>query len=396
MSLKMKVKVLLFLALFMLSCRNNPNSENSPDDSGDIRIEGILENGIDRLVTLDLMGPNEFVSIDSVRCDQKGRFNFNFKGDGVNFYALKYTEHGYVTIIARPGDRIRISGNPSSLYPYSVEGSDASELVRQLAESHNEVLEALRNISSSSEAILGDEDYVDKKQKLNERFDSITAAFHAYSKDFILRHPESPAILIALYNQYGPGLPVFHPLTDLEIYQFADSSLYSNFPANEAVKSLHSQLSAALQQLRNQNPAEQIKPGDRAPDFVLESSDGKQTALSDLRGKYVLIQFWASWSKPSMDENRFLMECYKRFGNSNFAILEVSIDSDRKEWEQAIGESLPGWYHLSDLRRWDSPVVDLYRVERIPSNFLVDPAGKIVEKDKFGEDLITCIEKYIN
>lgn len=392
----MKVKVFMLLVLFMLSCKNNPNKENRVDEAGDIRIEGILENGIDRLVTLDLMGPNEFVSIDSVRCDQKGHFEFNFKGNGVNFYALKYTENGYVTVIAQPGDRIRINGNPSSLYPYTVEGSDASELVRQLAESHNEVLEELRNISSVSEAILGDEDYVEKKQKLNERFDSITAAFHTYSREFIVKHPESPAILIALYNQYGPGLPVFHPLTDLEIYQFTDSSLYSNYPDNEAVKSLHSQLSAALQQLRNQNTMEQIKTGDRAPDFVLETFGGEQIALSDLKGKYVLIQFWASWSKPSVDENRFLMDCHRQFANSNFAILQVSIDSDRKEWEQAIGETIPGWYQVSDLRRWDSPVVELYRIERIPSNFLVDPNGKIIEKDKFGEELIKCIEKYIN
>jgi peroxiredoxin len=132
-----------------------------------------------------------------------------------------------------------------------------------------------------------------------------------------------------------------------------------------------------------------------APDFVMLTHKGDMLSLSDLRGKYVLVQFWASWSKPSMDENIFLSESYNTFHNSSFTILQVSIDNDRKSWLKAIEDLGEVWNHVSDLNRWESSAVDLYEVERIPANFLVDPNGIIVEKDIFGEELAPTIGKYI-
>lgn len=389
-------RLLIFIVILStLGCQGKRDQAVSPADGQGLLIEGKLENGEDQLVTLDLMGTTAFVPLDSVRCDARGEFSFSLETEGLNFYSLKYTEHGYITLIGKPGSHIKINGNAEELYPYQVTGSEDSDMVRKLAFRHKQVLDLLSKISTEAREMAGTAGYAEKKQDLNERFDSITDAFHRYSKDFIYQNAPSPSLLIALYNQFGPGLPVFHPLTDLEVYQYVDSVLYHHFPENEAVRSLHSQLATALQQMRTQEDPLELKPGDKAPDFVMETADGEKFALTGLRGKYVLVQFWASWSKPSVDENRYLREALKKFASRNFRIVSISIDDKRDEWLSATGEHSSAWFHVSDLLRWSSPVVDLYRVERIPANFLIDPAGTIIEKDIFGEEIIEEVHKYI-
>ena len=353
--------MLIFLILITVACSRQKNNVSVSKESQVIVIQGELENGSDLLVTLDLMEPAEFVPIDSIRCDENGKFKFTFNGDGLNFYSLKYTDDGYVTIIAEPGDSIAFKGKASRIYPYEIWGSEASDLVRTLAVYHKEVLDQLHQITVESNELLGEKNYPVRKQILNDRFDSITGAFHNYSRNFIFKYPTSPAILIALYNQFGPGLPVFNPKTDFDIYTFVDSALYTNFPENKAVKSLHSQLTTAIQQLKNQQSKKKLTIGMPAPDFVLNSPEGNKISLAELRGKYVLLQIWATWSKPSEEENRFLKDCNKLFKDKNFAILQVSIDSEEESWINAIDEQYANWYHASDLRRWESAIVDLYR-----------------------------------
>lgn len=390
----MALRSLIVLSIvFFAGCSNQQKKETVTEEPGQITISGNIENGADQLVTLDLMGTTAFVPVDSVRCDAEGRFTITFTEPGLNFYALKFTPQGYVTLIARPGDNIHFNGSAESLYPYTIEGSEDSDLLRQLAVAHKAALNQLEEISIQSRNIEPGPGYAEKKQALNAKFDSISGAFHSYSEKFIRDHPHSPAILIALYNQFGPGLPVFHPLTDLQVYQFTDSVLYAGFSENEAVRSLHSELSAAMEQLRNQQQEPQLQPGDKAPDFVINTIGGDPITLSEFRGKYVLLQFWASWSKPSVEENRFLEECARKFGDRNFVIISVSIDDDLQEWRSAVKEELPGWYHASDLQRWESAVANLYRIERIPANFLIDPNGTIVEKDTFGENLSETVAR---
>lgn len=388
--------LIVVLVTFITGCSRQQKSEPSSAGTGQITITGALENGEDQLVTLDLMGTTAFVPVDSVRCNDRGQFSITFSEPGMNYYALKYTDQGYITLIARPGDHLHLTGTAENLYPYTIEGSEDSELLGQLAITHKESLGQLEKIALASRNIPPGPGYAEKKQVLNARFDSITGSFRSYSRAFIRNHPGSPAILIALYNQFGPGLPVFHPLTDLEIYRFTDSVLYKNYPGNEAVRALHSELTAAMEQLRNQQQEVQLQPGDKAPDFVIQSIDDQPLTLSTFRGKFVLLHFWASWSKPSLEENRFLAECARKFGQQDLVIISVSIDEDMQEWHAAVKEQIPGWYHASELQRWESAVASLYRIERIPANFLINPAGTIVEKDNFGENLIRSVEKHIH
>ncbi len=386
---------LILMLIILAGCKDRgKDTALLPDQTG-VTVSGVIENGEDVMVTIDRMGANAFIPIDSVRCDKNGAFEFNFQNPAMDFYALKYCKHGYVTLITFPGDHIIIKGNPDALHPYSVSGSKDSEMVHDLAERHKTVLEELQLVAFKTEELQGDENFSDVKLALNRKFDSITNSFSLYSIAFIRNNTGSPAMLIALYNQYGPRLPVFEMPADMDIYRFVDSSLSINYSENEAVKSLHSQLVAVDHQLQLLQKEPELSIGMSAPDFVMKTNEGQLLSLSDLKGQYVLMQFWASWSKPSMDENPYLSLCQEKFKSRKFTILQVSVDNEKQEWLQAIEDQELAWHHVSDLQRWESAVVDLYDVERIPANYLVDPAGIIVEKDIFEEEIEQALEKHL-
>jgi len=135
-----------------------------------------------------------------------------------------------------------------------------------------------------------------------------------------------------------------------------------------------------------------LEPGNQAPEIVLPSPDGKEIALSSLRGKMVLIDFWASWCPPCRAENPYLVKVYNEFKDKSFTkgqgftVYSVSLDRSRDAWLRGIKEDNLSWpYHVSDLKFWNSEAAALYQVEGIPMNFLLDGNGVIVAKGLRGE-----------
>ena len=127
--------------------------------------------------------------------------------------------------------------------------------------------------------------------------------------------------------------------------------------------------------------------GKVAPDFSLPDTDGKPLSLSSLTGKYVLVDFWASWCGPCRAENPNVVKAYNEFKDKNFTILGVSLDKDKKPWLKAIKDDGLIWNQVSDLKYWNSAVVELYGIESIPFNVLVDPHGKVIASSLRGSDL---------
>jgi peroxiredoxin len=129
--------------------------------------------------------------------------------------------------------------------------------------------------------------------------------------------------------------------------------------------------------------------GTQALDFTQPDTTGTPVSLSSFRGKYVLVDFWASWCGPCRQENPNVVESFNKFSSKNFTVLGVSLDrpGQKEKWVNAIKEDNLTWTHISDLQFWSNAVAQLYHIKGIPRNFLVDPNGKIVAKDLRGPAL---------
>ena len=127
--------------------------------------------------------------------------------------------------------------------------------------------------------------------------------------------------------------------------------------------------------------------GSKATDFTQNDTTGKPVSLSQFKGKYVLVDFWASWCRPCRAENPNVVAAYNEFKDKNFTILSVSLDQRKENWVYAIKADNLTWNHVSDLQYWNNAVAKTYHIESIPANFLVDPNGNIIAKNLRGEEL---------
>ena len=133
----------------------------------------------------------------------------------------------------------------------------------------------------------------------------------------------------------------------------------------------------------------------KAIDFSQPGIDGKQVSLSSFKGKYVLLDFWASWCKPCRVENPNVVKAYQEFKDKNFTVFGVSLDKDKNAWLQAIQQDGLTWTHASDLKDWSNEAAALYGVQSIPANFLIDPQGNIIARDLRGDELLNKLREVI-
>lgn len=387
------VKIILFAGLAVTACKPVKQTDNNSGSKiRETLIEGVLEEGENSIVILEEMAVREYIPIDTVSCDARGHFQISFKQAQTAFYVLRAGGSGYITLVIEPGEKITLNGSYQQPDRYSVKGSEGSEALMELSAEHKRTLNELGDVASQIRDSQELKNYPEIKMKLDLKFDSITRSFKAYSGDFINRNKESLSILIALYNLYGQGLPVFDPIEDFQSYLLVDSLLQSHYPEFEAAQMLHTQVLEASATKQETEKDHRPAVGEIAPDFVSSRPDGSQLALSDLRGDYILLSFWAGWSSLSREENQYLSAIWENMASFPFKILQVSFDGERESWTSAIDEDELTWYHVSDLLRWESAIADLYAVEKIPSNYLIDPEGKIIARDLFGSELLELIK----
>jgi peroxiredoxin len=173
--------------------------------------------------------------------------------------------------------------------------------------------------------------------------------------------------------------------------------LTKRFPNHTGVAGVVTQYNQYIAKLKEPKPQNNSRPGPgaMAPDFTMNDLDGKPFSLSQLKGKYVLVDFWASWCGPCRGENPNVVAAYNKFKNKNFTILGVSLDENKQKWLDAIKADGLEWKHISDLKQWSSAAVPLYGFDGIPYNVLIDPTGKIIATELRGDALIRTLEEIL-
>jgi peroxiredoxin len=220
-----------------------------------------------------------------------------------------------------------------------------------------------------------------KNSKANDLFLGIApkATEEGYNIDsLVTKYPESPVAAFYLYRYFTYQLS----LDQLKATRAKLAPSLANCP-------YVTDLDGIIKRLEN------VQVGKAAPDFTLPDTAGVKVSLSSFKGKYVLVDFWASWCPYCRRENPNVVRVFNEYKDKNFTVLGVSLDKDKAKWMKAIADDKLAWTHVSDLKYWDSEIPALYAVRGIPANVLLNPDGIIIARNVMGEQLEQALQKEI-
>ncbi len=392
----MRNYLILFCVLFLYSATGNAQKATY-----NYKINGTVNGFTGQKLYLEKLNLNKVSILDSASVSKKDK-SFSFSGSSLELALFRIRigtsgNNGFLISIDKPNNNITFTGDSINIpgFTYNVIGSTGSDQMRdnisKTVITYNIVNELDNQLFSNPN--LSEKERTDLQMQRDQINDKHLNNLYQFTDT-----ASNPIVAIFC------TVSLLSPEEHFEQWKKLDARLkakaYDFSLAQEFTQQVKN-IEASIIEQQNNPPQETIPEqgisfGVIAPEISLPDTAGKELTLTSLRGKYVLIDFWASWCGPCRIENPNVVSAYNKYRDKGFTIYSVSLDQDKARWIKAIKADQLSWpFHVSELKGWSSVVCKVYNINSIPNNYLLDPQGKVIGSGLRGEELHKILEQYL-
>lgn len=338
-----------------------------------VTLKGQIVNGENDTLKLIQNDGKENKLITSIPLDKKGEFKQKISLTDKDYYLLQLDDNQSVNIVINGSeDPIEVYADGKDMFHHTnFKNSEASQNLNEflrVSSVYKQKLDSVNKYLQSNK---------EKQEQIKQEFQPIYQSFLNERAQFMAENANSPALIGVLST-----LDIEH---EFSTYEKVVEELNKGFGESPTIQRIYKQYKANAEIIKSREP---IGIGADAIDIALPTPDGDTLRLSDYKGQYVLLDFWASWCGPCRRENPNVVKMYNKYKDKGFVVFSVSLDKDKNSWKKAIEQDGLIWNtHVSDLKYWSSAPAQAYKVHSIPHSFLIDKDGKIIAANLRGEGL---------
>ena len=366
-----------FLVLIFQACTNTL-------PPGVSTISGKISGAGGQHIYLEELTVSDLLRVDSVEIENDGSFAFSYSPNEAGIFLLKLENEQFVTVILDKGDRLEIIADTSTFQGnYKISGNEGSEILEKYftETSINQAqLDSLSQVFRSGTQL---KNFYQIKLSVDSAFANLLYRQQHIATQLIEDNAYSLASLLLINQRFG-SKKLFIEEDDLYLMMLLDSCLMRAYPDNSHVLAHHQRIRKILIKQKQQQESEaKLAPGQPAPNLSLPDPSGKQISLQSLKGKFVLISFWASYSPPCRAANIQLKEIYQQYKPKGLEVYAVSFDQNKKIWKDVIKMENLNWINVSGISGITSHIKKLYNIhDELPFFYLINREGKIIMKSK--------------
>ncbi len=321
------------------------------------------------LVKLDLDQGAHSIT-DTVKIDEKGNYSIKLKTTEPLIYVLSVYRQQNAFLVLEPKQNLVVNFDGKAGGQLEVKGSKDSELLLQFQQKQTMLQEqylrpAMMAYQEAQQS--KDQEAMEKAVALYEEQEQLVTA---QLNEFIKTEMKNSIAAFATYIDWKSD-------SEMALMREIANNIEKTRPNLSITKAVRAKIERVSR----------FAIGSVAPDIKALTPDDKEMSLSDLKGKYVLLDFWAAWCGPCRQENPNVVRVFQKYKDKGFTVFGVSLDNTKDKWLQAIEKDQLTWAHISDLKGWQSEPAAKYGIRSIPANYLLDPEGRIIAKDLRGAAL---------